>query len=136
MSWKKYCTKISTKIREEKMNILDKLTEYINENNIDYNFIAKELEVEAKELKKKLLWDKNMLISEMEDIFTLLNISYEDLVLNSEGNIIKQISFDSSIEDIMESLSEDEQEFVQELMRLVESNTQLKNEKSRKMYIN
>ncbi|BEP29153.1 hypothetical protein [Helicovermis profundi] len=118
------------------MNILDKLTEYINENNIDYNFIAKELEVEAKELKKKLLWDKNMLISEMEDIFTLLNISYEDLVLNSEGNIIKQISFDSSIEDIMESLSEDEQEFVQELMRLVESNTQLKNEKSRKMYIN
>jgi len=117
------------------MKIIEKLNKYIEDKEINYSFIAEEIGLEEKELKRKLLWEKDMLITELEEIFAVLNISYEDLIISEDGGIIKQITLESGVEEILDSLSYEDREFVQELMRLVESNMDNKL-KPRKMYMN
>lgn len=118
------------------MQLLKLLIKYIEEHDVDYAFIARELELEEQELKRMLYWDEDLLLSELDDIMSAIGISYNDLSggLHSAPS---DISFETSVSKLMENLSQEEKNLLEQLIEAVESDsTHLPNIQVTKNYIN
>jgi len=118
------------------MQLLKLLIKYIEEHNVDYSYIARELELEEQELKRMLYWDEDLLLSELDDIMNAIGISYKDL----SGDLIPnttEISFETSVSKLMENLSGEERNMLEQLIEAVETDsTHLANIHVSKNYIN
>ena len=118
------------------MDLVKKLINYIENNNIDYNYIASELELEEQELKRMLFWDEDLLISELDDILEVIGITIAEL-LNVEVQEKPVLRIDSSINLLMDSLSNEEKELLEHIINMIESDPMAYSQsQGKKSYIN
>lgn len=107
------------------MQLLKLLIRYIEEHGVDYAFVANRLELEEQELKRMLYWDEDILLSELDDIMSVIGISYKDL--SSDLGILQtpDSSFETSVNKLMENLTDEERNLLEQLIEAaeVESNT-------------
>lgn len=106
------------------MTLIKRLVGYIETNKIDYNFIASELDIDEQELKRMLYWDEDLLVSELEDIMAVVGITFNDL-FEFEIPKVKEFSLDNSINILMDNLSNEEKDLLEQLINLIETESNL-----------
>lgn len=118
------------------MQLLKLLIRYIEENDVDYAFIARELELEEQELKRMLYWDEDLLLSELDDIMSAIGITYNELS-DDFASAPLEATFETSVNKLMENLSQEERNLLEQLIEAVEADSNsIANIQVSKTYIN